>query len=140
MQKSSRMAKKHSTVTLDKAGSRARLREAHAYLSAADLFSTGSAAESKVAGSNAIQAGIAAADAICGLVLGERSSGDDHAHAISLLKRATHPSTKAANTLARLLTQKTPVQYGADTISASEAANLIKWARDIVSEADTKDR
>ncbi|WP_291048613.1 hypothetical protein [Herbiconiux sp.] len=131
---------KHSTVRLDKAGARARLNEARLYLSAAELLDSGAAAENKVAGSNAILAGIAAADAICGLVLGERSAGDDHAQAISLLKKATHPSTKAANSLKRLLVQKTPVQYGADAISASEAADLIRWARDIVQEADAKDR
>lgn len=134
------MPKKNSTVTLDKAGARARLKEAHLYLSAAELFDSGSAAENKVAGSNAILAGIAAADAICGLVLGERSSGDDHAQAISLLKRATRPSTKAANSLTRLLTQKAPVQYGADAMSANDAVNLIKWARDVVHEADASDR
>lgn len=131
---------KNRTVALDKAGARARLKEAKLYLSAAELLDSGGAAENKVAGSNAILAGIAAADAICGLVLGERSSGDDHAHAISLLRRATHPSTKAANSLARLLTQKTPVQYGTDAISANDAANLIKWARDLVQEADARDR
>lgn len=131
---------KHSTVRLDKAGSRARLSEARLYLSAAELLDSGAAAENKVAGSNAILAGIAAADAICGLALGERSAGDDHAQAVSLLKKATHPSTKAANSLKRLLVQKTPVQYGADAISATEAADLIRWARDIVQEADAKDR
>ncbi|WP_349899390.1 hypothetical protein [Parafrigoribacterium soli] len=110
------------------------------YLAAAEVLDSGGAAENKVAGSNAILAGIAAADAICGLVLGERSSGDDHAQAIMLLKRATHPSTKAANSLRRLLTQKTPVQYGVDAINASDAASLIGWARDIVHEADSRDR
>lgn len=134
------MPKKNSTVSLDKTGARARLKEAHLYLSAAELLDSGSAAENKVAGSNAILGGIAAADAICGLVLGQRSSGDDHAQAISLLMRATHPSTKAANSLTRLLTQKTPVQYGADAISATDSANLTKWARDIVQEADARDR
>ncbi|NQX34760.1 hypothetical protein [Herbiconiux sp. VKM Ac-2851] len=129
-----------TTVSLDRAGARARLKEAHLYLSAAELLDSGGAAENKVAGSNAIMAGIAAADAICGLVLGERSSGDDHSQAIGLIRKATHPSTKAANSLKRLLTQKTPVQYGADAISASEAADLIRWARDIVLEADEKDR
>jgi hypothetical protein len=131
---------KNRTVALDKVGARARLKEAKLYLSAAELLDSGGAAENKVAGSNAILAGIAAADAICGLVLGERSSGDDHAQAINLLKRATHPSTKAANSLARLLTQKTPVQYGTDAISANDAANLIKWARALVDEADARDR
>jgi hypothetical protein len=131
---------KGSTVGLDKAGARARLKEARVYLAMAELAGSGNPAENKVAGSNAILAGIAAADAICGLVLGERSAGDDHAQAITLLKKAIHPSTKAATSLKRLLTQKTPVQYGADAISASEAADLIKWARDIVQEADAKDR
>jgi hypothetical protein len=134
------VSKHNRTIALGKAGARARLREARTYLSAAELLDSGSAAENKVAGSNAILAGIAAADAICGLVLGERSSGEDHAQAISLLKRATHPSTKAANSLARLLTQKTPVQYGADALSASDAANLITWARALVNEADARDR
>jgi hypothetical protein len=131
---------KSSTVSLDKAGARARLKEARVYLAMAELAGSGNSAENKVAGSNAILAGIAAADAICGLVLGERNSGDDHAQAIGLLKKAIHPSTKAATSLKRLLTQKTPVQYGVDAISASDAADLIKWARDIVEEADAKDR
>lgn len=131
---------KTRTVLLDKVGARARLKEARLYLAAAELLDSGGAAENKVAGSNAILAGIAAADAICGLVLGERSAGDDHAHAISLLKRATHPATKPANSLTRLLTQKTPVQYGADPIGAKDAANLIKWARDLVQEAEARDR
>ncbi|WP_291036430.1 hypothetical protein [Herbiconiux sp.] len=131
---------KHSTVSLDRGGARARLQEARVYLAMAELAGPGNAAENKVAGSNAILAGIAAADAICGLVLGERSAGDDHAQAINLLKKAIHPSTKSATSLKRLLTQKTPVQYGADAISASDAANLIRWARDILQEAETKDR
>jgi hypothetical protein len=116
------------------------LKEAGVYLAMAELAGSGNSAESKVAGSNAILAGIAAADAICGLVLGERSAGDDHTQAINLLKRAIHPSTKAATSLKRLLTQNTPVQYGADAISSSDAADLIKWARDIVQEAEAKDR
>lgn len=127
-------------MAIDRAGARARLKEAHIYLSAAELLDSGGSAESKVAGSNAILAGIAAADAICGLVLGERSASDDHAEAIGLLKRATHPSTKAATSLTRLLTRKTPVQYGVDAISSTDAANLIRWARDVLQEAEARDR
>lgn len=85
---------KNSTVALDKAGARARLKEAGVYLAMAELAGSGNSAESKVAGSNAILAGIAAADAICGLVLGERSAGDDHTQAINLLKRAIHRPPK----------------------------------------------
>ncbi|QJU52683.1 hypothetical protein SCB71_04875 [Herbiconiux sp. KACC 21604] len=123
---------KRRTVRLDVAGARARLKEAQLHLAAAELLDLGAPAENKVAGSNAILAGTAAADAICGLVLGKRSAGDDHADAEGLLRRATHPSTKAAG--------KTPVQYGTDAISASDASDLVAWALDIVREAEARDR
>ncbi len=124
---------------MTKVEARARLREAHTYLDAAELFSAGgSMAENKVAGSNAILAGIAGADAICAIVLGERSAGDDHAQAVDLLRKATSPSKKTSNCLARLLTDKTPVQYGADSLSSNDLANLIRWAKEIVAEADAR--
>ena|SRR5664280_2357946 len=46
-------------------------------------------AEAQVAASNAISAGIAAADAICGAVLGERASDQDHRAAVTLLATVT---------------------------------------------------
>lgn len=110
--------------------------EARAYLEAAELYaSSDSAAERKVSGSNSILAGIAAADAICGLLLGERSSGEDHGQAVDLLTRALSPAKKAPNSLRRLLSEKTPVQYGVHPVSAADAAQLAKWARDLVNEA-----
>ena len=42
-------------------------------------------AEAQVAASNAISAGIAATDAICGAVLGERANDQDHRAAVELL-------------------------------------------------------
>lgn len=130
------MAKNSPTSPISAGEARARLKEAVAYLEMADLHAdSSSAAERKVSGSNAILAGIAASDAICGLTLGERSSGEDHVQAVALLRRATHPATKAANSLKRLLTQKTPVQYGVQSVSAADSAQLARWARDVVAEA-----
>jgi hypothetical protein len=130
------MPRKSSTTPLSEGEARARLSEARAYLEMAELHvASDSPAERKVSGSNAILAGIAAADAICGLVLGERSSGEDHTQAVALLTRATQPMRKAANSLRRLLTEKTPVQYGVLQVSATDAAELVKWARDVVDEA-----
>jgi hypothetical protein len=129
------MPRKSSTTPLSEGEARARLSEARAYLEMAELHvASDSPAERKVSGSNAILAGIAAADAICGLVLGERSSGEDHTQAVALLTRATQPMRKAANSLRRLLTE-TPVQYGVLQVSATDAAELVKWARDVVDEA-----
>ena len=41
-----------------------------------------------------------------------RNSGDDHVRAVELPAEATRPAKKAANSLKRLLTEKTPIQYG----------------------------
>jgi hypothetical protein len=128
--------RKSATTPLSNHEARARLSEARAYLEAADLYaSSDSPAERKVSGSNSILAGIAAADAICGLVLGERSSSEDHGHAVALLTQAMSPAKKVPNSLRRLLSEKTPVQYGVQPVSASDAAQLAKWARDLVDEA-----
>ncbi len=130
------MPKKSSTAPLNNAEARARLGEARAYLEMAALHvASDSPAERKVSGSNAILAGIAAADAICGLVLGERSAGDDHAQAVALLTQAVRPAKKAPNSLRRLLSEKTPVQYGVQPVSALDTAQLLKWAGDVVDEA-----
>lgn len=135
------MAKKSSTAPLNNAEARARLSEARAYLETAELHvASNSQAERKVSGSNAILAGIAAADAICGLILGERSSGEDHTQAVTLLTQAVRPAKKAPNSLRRLLSEKTPVQYGVQPVSAADAAQLLKWARDVVEEANARAR
>ena len=49
------------------------------------------------AAGNAIHAGINASDAICGAVLGERSSGDKHDDAVKLLRSVPNEGTAAAN-------------------------------------------
>lgn len=69
-------------------------------------------AEAQVAASNSILAGIAAADAICGSVLGERANDQDHRAAIQLLATVMPDGPKLSAKLRRLLTDKTLLQYG----------------------------
>lgn len=130
------MARKSSTSPLSATEARARLKEAQAYLELAELgVASDSVAERRVSGSNAILAGIAAADAICGLALGERSSGEDHVQAAALLERAVRPRTKTVTSFRRLLTDKTPIQYGVQPVSVADSAALLKWAKEIVDDA-----
>jgi len=76
-----------------------RIRAEHArdsLLTAQARFKPGGPmASNNTTGLNAVNAGIAAADAICGSKLGYRSSGQDHKQAIGLLSQAL-PEKKAA--------------------------------------------
>ena len=68
-------------------------------------------AEAQVAASNAISAGIAATDAICGTVLGEHAN-HDHRVAIELLATVKPDGATLAGKLRRLLKDKSLLQYG----------------------------
>jgi hypothetical protein len=69
-------------------------------------------AQAQVAASNAISAGIAAADAICGAVIGERANDPDHRSAVELLATVKPDGSTLAGTLRRLLKHKSLLQYG----------------------------
>src|SRR5450756_2276296 len=69
-------------------------------------------AEAQVAASNAISAGIAATDAICGAVLGERANDQDHRAAVELLATVKPDGSALASRLRRLLKDKSLLQYG----------------------------
>lgn len=69
-------------------------------------------AEAQVAASNAISAGIAATDAICGTVLGERANDQDHRAAVELLATVKPDGATLAGKLRRLLKDKSLLQYG----------------------------
>ena len=69
-------------------------------------------AEAQVAASNAISAGIAATDAICGTVIGERANDQDHRAAVELLATVKPDGSTLAGKLRRLLKDKSLLQYG----------------------------
>jgi hypothetical protein len=79
----------------------------------------------------AVLAGIAASDAICGAVLGERAAGDNHAEAIGLLRQASRSTSHAAQ-LRRLLESKTEVQYSTNLTTEPRAEELMVSARKLV--------
>jgi hypothetical protein len=87
-----------------------------------------------VAASNAVLAGIAAADAICCERLGERHQGEDHQGAVELLKEATRDSSLASK-FGRLLSLKSGAQYGALSLTAPKARDALKWAGLLVDQA-----
>lgn len=105
------MATKRASVsTCGRVQAKNRLDVAKQYQELAHLKSdedTG-AARNAAAG-NAVLAGIAAADAICCIRLGERSSSSDHSEAIAFLARV---DKKLAQHLATLIGDKPTSHYG----------------------------
>ena len=72
------------------ADARARLRQARLYLEVATLVASDEPGEhATVATANAVLAGIAAADAMCCAIAGERFRGDDHRRAAEYLGQIT---------------------------------------------------
>jgi len=112
------MAVSARRTTCDLAHARARLAKARQFSTVAAAVE-GDAELRSAEASNLIESGIASADAICCVRLGERSSDANHAGALALLRRAD-PS--AAKRLQVLLGMKTAVQYGADDPSGSRLA------------------
>lgn len=89
---------------------------------------------------NAIHAAISSADAVCVIVLGERSASEDHQRAADLLEATqAEESVVRARQLRALLRLKNPVEYEARRSSAAEthdgverATRLVEWAAEVV--------
>lgn len=121
------------TKTLDSSGTAERAARARAFLAVAREYAVAeSSAARAVATSNAVEAGIAAGDAICGRRLGEHSNSDRHADAVDLLRRAASQETGAVNALRRLLDVKSRAQYGSSEMSRSVALENLRRAESIV--------
>ena len=119
---------------------RTRAQHAHAFLTAADLVldlgnDAGIDDLGNTVGSLAVLAGIAAGDAICGAVLGERSAGPDHGEAVAMLRR-TEPGKRLAQHLGRLIDSKTEIQYSPLLLTEARAAELMKAAQRLVDGMD----
>lgn len=98
--------------------------------------SGGPMASNNTTGLSAVNAGIAAADAICGSKLGYRSSSQDHKQAIGLLAQALPEKRTSARDLGRLLEAKTLTSYGASHITEGRATDLLKYATRLVAEME----
>lgn len=115
----------------------ARRAEAVAYLDAARLLATSDDhADRKVSGSNAVLGGIAAADAICGHLLGLRHAGEDHGEARRLVDTACRPDRQPGLQLKRLLDEKTNFQYSASRVTDTQVQTLLTALERLVARMD----
>ena len=116
-----------------------RAQQARAFLLLATIASGDPliAGGTNVAGSNAVLAGIAASDAICGHTIGVRAAGGAHEEAITLLQRATPPGARASIHLKRLLSSKTDTQYSAHIVSKAKALELLRSAEKLIAEMES---
>jgi hypothetical protein len=77
----------------------------------------------------AIHAGTNSADAVCGARLGCRAAGDDHDHALALLRQAGADGAEVERDLRRLLPLKTKAEYEPDDVAPAVAAKAVERAR-----------
>ncbi|MDE3008210.1 MAG: hypothetical protein KGJ10_09350 [Acidobacteriota bacterium] len=131
------MASQIRTIDCSAREANRRLRTARAYLEAAELIFVDDREEfAGVAAGNAVLAGIAAADAICGKGLRKCFRGDDHRQAAELLATASPDGPKHKKLFVRLLDLKDAAHYGFGDFSKSNALKAVKLARELVSSAD----
>jgi hypothetical protein len=117
------------------ADTRARAAQARAFLAAATLHAGDvDPANANVSASNAVLAGIAASDAMCGHALKKCAQGENHADAVELLSTV---SVSAARKLKSLLSAKTTSQYGASYVTPARAHDLCSQAQRLCDEMDT---
>ncbi|NTW42406.1 MAG: hypothetical protein HGA44_21445 [Cellulomonadaceae bacterium] len=97
----------------------------------------GPSPEAQVAASNAVSAAIAASDALCGHASGERSADQDHKTAITMLAMVRPDGSVLSKRLARLLNDKSLLQYGAFCTHGT-AARACKDAQALVDALDSR--
>lgn len=89
----------------------------------------------QVSAALAVLAGIAAADAVCGHLLGHCSRGQDHRQATDLLRR-TREGASVAGSLDKLLDIKDAAHYGAAAMSADRVRGALRAASTLVEHMD----
>lgn len=125
------------TVACTVREARRRLVTAVAYLEVAELILVDERSEfAGVAAGNAVLAGIAAADAICGKGLKKCFRGEDHRQAADLLEDAFFDGPKCKKTLLRLLDLKDAAHYGFQDFSRVSAQKAVKLAKVLVGSAE----
>lgn len=82
--------------------------------------------------SNAVLAGIAAADSICCRRLGRHAAGDDHQQSLGLVEEAGEVGREARRHLETLLSIKHKAQYEGVDPTVTEARRAIRAMRSIL--------
>jgi hypothetical protein len=85
-----------------------------------------------------VHAGVAAADVICCVALGEHASGEDHAEAVALIERVRPDGAEFAKALATLLGMKTRAGYSARPVSGVDRKRAQRQAERLVRAAETR--
>ena len=126
------------TRVCDKSYGDARYDKAVAFaeLALLDPFS-GEGPTRSAAVSNAVLAGIAAADAICCNELRMRSSGPNHGDAIDLLASVPHIGRQAADNLWDMLNIKHKAQYTNQHPTLSETKRVIRAMTALMATAES---
>lgn len=108
------------------------LERASAHLEAIELLEGG---YPDSAANLAVSVAINASDAVCCARLGEHSQGSDHRAAVALLGTVSPGGADMAKDLERILRNKYAAEYRQTSLSASNAKNIIKWARRLLTAA-----
>jgi hypothetical protein len=83
----------------------------------------------------AVQAGIAASDALCGKALGYYSRSPQHADAANLIRSIQPGGADLASTFRQLASSKDNAQYAPKTIGESSAKAAVRQAGELVNAA-----
>lgn len=122
------------TKPCDRAHAAARLAIAANFIEAAELPELLADEDNIYRGNaqvaNYVQAGIAAADAICCIELKEHSWGDNHATAVNLIKKVAHDGPDLAKALGTLLPLKTDASLAEDR-TAQRLVTIIQGHMDL---------
>jgi hypothetical protein len=129
---------KSSVTDCTPAEARGRRGQARAFLDVAELVLSepSTQMETHVSAALSVLAAIAAADAICGLTLGQYSRGQDHDQAAALLETVDLADPTLPKKFRRLLTYKDTAHYSPRLVSKSDAQTIVRQARALVEAAE----
>lgn len=82
-----------------------------------------------------IHAGIAAADVICSIALGEYAQGDDHGAAVSHIAKVRPDGRSLSDSLRVLLTMKTRAGYSHEHVNATDRKRAARAAEKMLTAA-----
>lgn len=130
------MARRGDTRDVDRDFGLRRLKAARAFMQQAEQTAARATDEYQraTAISSAIQAAIAAADAVCAVKLGQVWKGE-HALAHTLVGRVVGAGP-AAQALRRLVADKTKVQYLAGSVSETSVTTALRQGRTVLELAE----
>jgi len=109
-----------------------RRRICEQYLEVAEIAAMDEGAAINVAVGVAVLAGIAASDAVCIAATGERYSGQDHAAAVTVLRRV---DKRLGDRLKVLVDLKAASHYGDSLLTVTDRERALRAARTLVGAA-----